>query len=234
MTPRVIAIGDIHGSLAALEALIALVDPAPVDTVVTLGDYVDRGPDSRGVVDFLMGLSNRCRVVPLLGNHDAQMLAALEDRREWDRWMAFGGIATLASYGDWRRTDLVPVEHVRFLQNCARYFETPTHFFTHANYAAEVPLPAQDEEMLVWRSLRDSVPGPHFSGKVAVVGHTPRRDGTILDWGHLIDIDTGCCYGGRLTALDVGTLQAWQVDRDGKALADVAWRQMSTLRFDPG
>lgn len=235
MTPRVIAIGDIHGCRAALEALVALVDPGPADTVVTLGDYVDRGPDSRGVIALLLELTRRCRLVPLLGNHESQMLAALTDHWEWDRWMGvFGGIATLASYGDWRRIDSVDADHVQFLEGCARYFETPTHLFAHANYAADLPLALQDEEVLVTRSLRVSVPGPHLSGKIAVVGHTPRRDGAILDWGHLIDIDTGCCYGGRLTALDVHTREVWQVDREGNGIADTVWLRPSTLQFEPG
>ena len=74
MTPRTIAIGDIHGCSAALDALLDAIRPRPEDTIVTLGDYIDRGPDSRGVLDRLIDLGRRCRLVPLLGNHDQMLL----------------------------------------------------------------------------------------------------------------------------------------------------------------
>ena len=97
--------------------------------------------------------------------------------------------------------------------------ETPTHFFCHANYDPTVPLTNQNDTHLLWLSLRDFVPGPHCSGKQAVIGHTPQESGEILDLGYLKCIDTGCCNGGWLTALDVGSGETWKVDESGRRRA---------------
>lgn len=79
MSGRTIAIGDIHGCLAALDALISVIQPGPEDTLITLGDYIDRGPQSRGVLDRLIGLARCCRLVPLVGNHEEALIDALRD-----------------------------------------------------------------------------------------------------------------------------------------------------------
>jgi serine/threonine protein phosphatase 1 len=210
--PRTIAIADIHGCSNALAALLNAIDPKPDDTIVTLGDYVNRGLDSKGVLDLIVNLTKRSRLVPLLGNHDATMLAAFDDKAAFGMFMEIGGITTLDSYGDSGRLDLVPAEHRAFLRSCRLYYETETHFFVHANYSPLIPLTDQDERILLWLSLRDLVPGPHCSGKIAIVGHTPQIPGEILDLGYLKCIDTGCVNGGWLTALDVESGQVWQVD----------------------
>lgn len=216
MSARTIAIGDIHGCKTALTAILERIEPMREDTLVTLGDYVDRGEDCRGVLDLLMELGNRCRHVALLGNHDAQMLAALDDRRELDRWLAWGAVATLQSYSKALCLEAVPANHIQFLRSLPVYFETDTHFFVHANYDERLSLADQDEDTLLWLSLRDHVPGPHVSGKKGIVGHTAQRDFEILDLGHLICLDTGCCYGGWLTALDISTGQLWQARKSGE------------------
>src|SRR4051794_17347253 len=99
MPGRTIAIGDIHGCSAALDALLDAIAPGPQDTLVTLGDHIDRGPDSRGVIDRLLALAYGCRLVPLLGNHEELLLAALRDRVALRRWLTCGGVETLRSYG---------------------------------------------------------------------------------------------------------------------------------------
>src|SRR5262245_2164924 len=121
MAGRTIAIGDIHGCSAALAALIDVVSPTPDDTLVTLGDYIDRGPDSRGVIDQLMALAGRCRLVPLAGNHEEVLADALADIAGLRRWLTLGGADTLRSYG-WtpggpRRAlaDWIPAAHGTFL-----------------------------------------------------------------------------------------------------------------------
>ena len=139
MPARTIAIGDIHGHSRALAALLENVKPQPQDTLVFLGDSIDRGPDSRGVVEQVIALQERCHVVPLMGNHEEMLLNARE-----------------------------------------------------TEYA-----------------LRADLPSPHYSGKTAVLGHTPQLDGR-----HVVCIDTGCGYGGVLTAMDVGTGRIWQVGQD--------------------
>ena len=87
MPGRTIAIGDIHGCSTALAALLQAIDPQPDDTIITLGDYVDRGIDSKGVLDQLIALADRCRLVPLLGNHDEMMLHARDGRGDFQFWL---------------------------------------------------------------------------------------------------------------------------------------------------
>lgn len=213
--PRTIAIGDIHGCSTALAAIINLIDPQSGDTIVTLGDYADRGLDTKGVLDLLTALKSRCHLVPILGNHDEMMVNARNGKDDFRFWMNCGGITALDSYGSSGRLDLIPRSHIHFLQSCHSYFETETHIFLHANYRPDLRLEQMDEHTLRWLSLRDYVPPkPHCSGKIAVVGHTPQAD--ILDLGHLICLDTGCCNGGWLTAFDVNSRQCWQVDERGQ------------------
>jgi serine/threonine protein phosphatase 1 len=213
---RIIALGDVHGCLAAMDAVLKAVDLRPADTLVTLGDYVDRGPDSRGVVDRLIALRSRCRLIPLLGNHDALFLEACAGRTELlAAWLSFGGEATVASYGG-RVPEGVPREHADFLRDCRLLHESPRHFFVHGSYLAHLPLHQQPDELVLWESLKLRQPGPHCSGKTAIVGHTAQQDGQVLDLGYLKCIDT-CCYGeGVLTALEIETGRLWQADKLGK------------------
>jgi serine/threonine protein phosphatase 1 len=222
MTGRTIAIGDIHGCLAALATLIDAIEPGPKDTVVTLGDYIDRGPHSRGVLDRLIALARRCRLVPLLGNHEELLLDTLRDITALRRWLTLGGADTLRSYG-WvsggpRRAlaDWIPKPHREFLAGCRPYFETRSQIFIHAGYVPELPLNEQPGQALRWRVTDAATATPHYSGKVAVVGHTPQRTGEVLDLGFLVCIDTNCTRGGWLTALDTGTGRVWQADRAGR------------------
>ena len=218
---RTIAIGDIHGCNLALEALLRAIAPQPDDVLITLGDYIDRGPDSRGVITTLMELAGRCRLVPLIGNHEIMMLVAREDRTQMEFWLQFGGLETLDSYGGSHESlEAVPEEHFRYIDSCQSYFQTEKHIFLHANYAANTPLERQPEYLLFWEHLTSHVPDRHYSGKTTIVGHTPQYEGEILDLGHVVCIDTFCVGGGWLTALDVDTGQNWQADRDGRLRQD--------------
>jgi serine/threonine protein phosphatase 1 len=214
MPRRTIALGDIHGCSAALAALVEALEPGPDDLIVPLGDFIDRGPDSRGVVDQLLQLSQRCRVQPILGNHEQMMLDAIIDPLLREDWLEYGGAATLDSYGG--AISRIPPEHFAVYRDCLDYLETDTHIFTHACYDPAQPMSEQTEDALRWEPLSDPLPGPHHSGKVVVVGHTAQRDGAILDAGHLKCLDTFCYGGGWLTALEVGTGQIWQADRHGR------------------
>lgn len=214
--PRTIAIGDIHGCSKALAALLAAIQPTREDTIITLGDVIDRGPESRETVDQLLALAKSTNFVPLLGNHEEMLLAAGRGGmgQELDFWIHCGGEATLASYGG--SLDEIPPHHIQFFARCHAYFETQSHFFVHASYLPEIPLDRQPPYQLRWASLYESQPGAHISGKKAVVGHTALRDGEILDLGHLAMIDTYCHGGGNLTALEVVSGQIWQADKTGK------------------
>ena len=216
MPDRIIAIGDVHGCSAALDAVLGAIDPRPSDTIVMLGDYIDRGPDTRGVIDRLIMLRGFCRLVPLLGNHDEMLLDILALRLcLLADWLSFGGDATLASYGC-QAPQEIPEQHVAFLRACASWHETDGHFFVHASYQPRKPLKKQPTEVLRWASLREKLPGPHRSGKVAICGHTSQKDGEILDVGYLKCIDTYVYGDGWLTALEVNTGQIWQADKQGR------------------
>jgi serine/threonine protein phosphatase 1 len=142
MPTRTIAIGDIHGCSSALFALLDAIRPRPEDTIVTLGDYINRGPDSRGVPGRLIKLSDQCRLIPLLGNHD-QMLLDVRIGKHPIFWLLdIGGTTTPDSYGPGRDLDLIPDDHFEFLEGCLDYFETDTHIFIHANY-----FPRSSEDM---------------------------------------------------------------------------------------
>lgn len=221
MRPRTIAIGDVHGCSAALNALLDAIGPRPDDVIVTLGDYVNRGPDSRGVIDRLIALERECTLVPILGNHDEVLLETLAGQRgAFSDLIDMDGRATLVSYGAMKFTEAdlarVPPDHRAFLSRCRDYYETETYIFVHAQYDPDSPMDEQSPHRLRWDSIRDGIPGPHVSGKRAIVGHSSQKSGEILDVGHLVCIDTFCYGGGWLTALDVDTGETWQFDRDGR------------------
>ncbi len=216
--PRHLAIGDIHGCINALRSLIDLVGPRSDDVIVTLGDYVDRGPDSRAVLDFGIELGNLCEHVALRGNHEIMMLDARE-KPSWLRpWLQYGGDATLLSYAqsgdDVGSFDDVPESHIDFLENgLVSHYECDTHFFVHANADAAVPLGQQTDATLYWRKYSD--PEPHCSGKVMVCGHSAQRSGVPAGNGHSICIDTWAHGGGWLSCLDVESGTIWQANELG-------------------
>jgi serine/threonine protein phosphatase 1 len=216
MASRTIAIGDIHGCSAALRALIEAINPQRDDTLIPLGDCIDRGPDSCGVVEQLLLLRDRCRLFPLLGNHEEMMLNYLDGRPQPDDWLAVGGAETLASYGTGSDAAAIPKEHIDYIRTWGDCFETDTHFFVHASYEPQRPLAKQHWRSMRWHTLRAAIPEPHESGKIAVVGHTSLKNGEILDLGHLVCIDTYCWGGGWLTALDTVCGHIWQANRDGR------------------
>jgi Calcineurin-like phosphoesterase len=221
MPARTIAIGDIHGCVAALRALIEAICPQSVDTLIPLGDCVDRGPNSAQVIDELLSLRERCNLVPLMGNHEEMMLNFLDGKPQPDNWLEVGGAATIESYRG-SEGKLVPPsdDHIDYIRTWGDFYETSSHFFVHASYEPERRLAEQHWQTMRWQSLKYDVPGPHVSGKTAVVGHTSLKDGEILNLGHLICIDTYCWGGGWLTALDTTTGQIWQADREGRLRRD--------------
>jgi serine/threonine protein phosphatase 1 len=214
MPERTIAIGDIHGCADAFERLLDEIEPTTDDLLVPLGDFVDRGPNSRRVLDLLLDLEDRCQLVPIIGNHEIMMLQALNDLSSLRFWLECGGMATVESYGG--DLDDVPETHLDFLQRCCRFVETQEHMFVHANYDPEVPLESQPDQLLFWEHVIRTLPSPHRSGKTAVVGHTPQKTGEILNLDYLLCIDTYCCGDGWLTALDVQQGTTWQTNERGE------------------
>ena len=122
-SPRTFVIGDIHGCSMALDNLISSCDPKEADTLVFLGDYVDRGPDSAGVINSILQLIKRCHVIPLLGNHDWMLMASEQDKSIMDFWIQHGGAETLESYGGSHRR--IPASHLASF-GIAKDFMRPT------------------------------------------------------------------------------------------------------------
>lgn len=216
-SPRLIAIGDIHGHHAALTGLLERIQPTPDDTIVTLGDYVNRGPNSSQVLETLSTLHQTCHHVAVLGNHDEMMLDSRNDVHAEQRWILNGGDYTLESYGPKSTIDAIPAHHWEFLQACVPYHETEQFLFTHANYCWYSPLDDQPSRLLRWTSIDEEPPQKHVSDKTFIVGHTP---GDIRDLGFCRCIDTKCGFGGTLTAMEVQARQIWQVTEDGQPVAE--------------
>ena len=210
---RTLAIGDIHGCLAPLEHLWKIIDPQPEDRIIFIGDYVDRGPDSKGVIDFVISLQPDFDITCLMGNHEEKFFLARIDHTELAHWLeAWGGGATLASYGPGGFDD-VPDSHWEFLRQNLPYFETDTHIFVHANLEADLPLSEQPPFTIVHKKF--GTPGPHQSGKTMICGHTAQKSHVPLNLGHAVCIDTDPGRGGWLTCLHVETGEYWQTNFDG-------------------
>ena len=209
---RTLTIGDIHGCDTALERLLDAVGPVLADKLIFLGDYVGKGPGSARVLDRLIALDQDHEIIPLLGNHDEMMLAALDDLAALDAWFPSSRKPTLRSYGD--SLDNVPESHVAFLNSCAHYYETRTHIFVHANVDPDRPMNDQSVITLCWERLA-SDERPHRSGKTVICGHAAQKHGEPLNLGHAVCIDTYCWGGGWLTCLDVEKGYLWQTSQSG-------------------
>ena len=134
----ILAIGDIHGCTIAFDTLLAAVQLQPDDQLITLGDYVDHGLDSKGIINRLITLHETGQLVALRGNHEIAMLGARNSDKQEMIWICCDGDKTLASYSlanDELHMANIPYTHWNFLQNlCVNLYETDTHFFVHANF----------------------------------------------------------------------------------------------------
>jgi serine/threonine protein phosphatase 1 len=204
---RVFAIGDIHGCARELGALLKKIDPGADDTVVFLGDYIDRGPDSRGVVDLILELKKKTKVVALKGNHESMFLDFIDypEAPGAGMFILNGGSSTLASYANVEGDYELPEAHIQFFRNLKICFETKTHFFVHAGVPIG-PLSDLDPEMpevqaqLMWMR-QPFLTSTYQWEKIVVHGHTPIAK--VEDLPNRINLDTGCVYGNSLTALEL-------------------------------
>jgi serine/threonine protein phosphatase 1 len=212
---RTFAIGDIHGCSTAFEALLSLVPFEPEDTLVTLGDYVDRGPDSCAVIEKLITLSTGAEVnlLTLRGNHEIMMMMSHHDETIIPDWCEAGGDATIASYMG-RKLGQIPDTHWDFLEKTLSYHETLTHIFVHATVDPTLPMKEQPDHMLFWERFWNA--SAHISGKTLVCGHTPQRSGEPKSFGHGICIDTFAYGSGWLTCLEPATGRYWQANQKGE------------------
>jgi serine/threonine protein phosphatase 1 len=222
------AVGDIHGRLDKLEALLAKLPLESGDRLVFLGDYVDRGPDSKGVVERLIDLADVHPCVFLLGNHESMFLDFLGWNGQAyfgaDVFLPNGGDATLASYG-WheerppmREEFALPAKHEAFFRALQHHHADGAYVFVHAGLgrtlarAGDVDWALRNAriEELLWD--RSSIEGTHDLGVTVIYGHTPRADFAVR-WNlpYSIGIDTGAVYGGQLTAIRLPDETLFQV-----------------------
>jgi serine/threonine protein phosphatase 1 len=212
---RFLAIGDIHGCATALEVLLAAVDLRAEDTIVGLGDYINKGPETKATLDKLIQLFDKNILIPLLGNHELKLLSAGQKGQPQQGTEVLVDQHTLSSYGERDNPGTlasIPEAHWQFVQqHCLPWLETEGHIFVHATLDADRPLIEQPDTALFFDKLKD--PKPHISGKTIICGHTPQRDGKPLNIGHAICLDTAACEGQWLTCLDVLSGQVWQANQ---------------------
>ncbi|ACB54544.1 serine/threonine protein phosphatase [Crocosphaera subtropica ATCC 51142] len=214
---RTLAVGDIHGCTTAFDQLLEAIDLRPEDKLITLGDYVDKGPNSKGVLERLLFLYENHQLIPLKGNHELMMLDAFQGKRKDNFWLLTEGKTTLESYPQTNDSPLlnVPDSHWDFLKQCCLdWYETDNHIFVHANLDPHLPLHKQSNHNLFWQKLYPH--HGHYSGKIVVCGHTSQKDGCPVNMGHQICIDTWACGQGWLSCLDVDTGKIWQTNQQGE------------------
>ncbi len=215
---RYLAIGDVHGCSRALDRLLTVVQPQPEDIIITLGDYLNKGPDSKEVIEKLLQLSQTHNLIPLKGNHELELLQAHDRNFEHSVDLQYLGIETLISYsspGGELTLANIPDNHWEFLEHsCLNSWETENHIFVHANLDPQLPLNQQPDERLFWEKFTQ--PLPHYSGKTMICGHTSQKSGQPINLGHAVCIDTWACGGGWLTCLDVYGGQVWQTNQQGQ------------------
>jgi len=205
MAADIYAIGDVHGNLDLLQRLLEKIQPDLArDQLVFMGDYIDRGPNPKGVVDYVLGfkrLVNPQEVICLKGNHEAMFLNFLQGR-DLELFLFNGGLSTLRDYWgeDWDHLEqlVLPPEHRKFFEELRLYYETPDYLFVHGGLKPGVPPAKQDEEDLLW--IRgDFIASMEDFGKKVIFGHTPFQQPLVMP--NKIGIDTGAAYGNRLTCL---------------------------------
>jgi serine/threonine protein phosphatase 1 len=217
---RIYAIGDVHGRFDLLQSMAAMIkqdlDRSPIDRSIEimLGDYVDRGPDSCAVIEYLSSAPSVCdRRICLKGNHDEIFLSFLEDPSVLVDWRDLGGLETLFSYGvspplsrdpalaadcQQRLLEAMPEAHIAFLRGLPVKAEFGSYFFVHAGIRPDRPLDRQDDDDLIW--IRDPfLTSRRDHGCIVVHGHSPNDDYEILP--NRINVDTGAYLSGRLTCV---------------------------------
>jgi calcineurin-like phosphoesterase family protein len=227
---RLFAIGDIHGCPDELRAMLNGIAPRAGDTVVFIGDYVDRGPSARDVVEQLLDLEKTgAETVFLKGNHEDMMLSFLGLPGNYgDSFLFNGGVATLDSYGVKSEAELagaierVPEGHLRFFKELATSYLRPPYLFVHAGVLPTRQFEEQQVEDLLW-IRQEFIFNVHNLGSTVVFGHTPLRD-VMLDLPYKIGIDTGLVYGGRLSCIEFSEGVLYQVARGSKRVKSRAMR----------
>jgi serine/threonine protein phosphatase 1 len=205
---RTLIIGDVHGCLDMLKRLMEKIDYRPEqDSLIFLGDYIDRGKDARGVVEYILSLCRLSGAVHcLIGNHEALFLDYLEgrDRRAY---ILNGGAATLESYHatkDSKEGPLVPETHLSFYKSLKTYIELDDYWVVHAGFRPNLAIDEQSLMEMLW--IRDPfIFSDYDFGKRVIFGHTPFYEPFVMS--NKIGLDTGAVFGNKLTCLDLPELR---------------------------
>jgi serine/threonine protein phosphatase 1 len=216
---RVFVIGDIHGCPVELEAMLDAIRPTAQDTVVFLGDYVDRGPGAREVLQRLIDFKDAPgEKVFLKGNHEDMMLSFLGfSGRYGESYLLNGGFNTLQSYGgqDIRAaTERIPSVHLEFVRTLKPYELRPPYLFVHAGIRPSRTWEQQDEEDMLW-IRHEFILESHQLGYTVIFGHTPMKN-VMVDLPYKIGLDTGLVYGGKLSCVELAEGLLYQVSRGSR------------------
>jgi len=219
---RSFVIGDVHGCLDEVDRLLDRLAPQSSDTVCFLGDYVDRGPASRGVIERLIRLRDEGpQCVFLKGNHEDMLLSFCgEGGRHGEAFLWNGGSTTLASYdlegcSGPEVAERLPPSHHEFLRNLRTHAHVAGFLCVHAGIRPTRPLDAQTEEDLLW-IREDFLTHPHPFPYTVLFGHTPHRD-VLIDLPYKIGLDTGLVYGNRLSCFEIEASTLWQIERGARS-----------------
>jgi serine/threonine protein phosphatase 1 len=211
----VFAIGDVHGCADELDELLAILPLTDDSTVVMLGDYIDRGPYSRRVLDILIEEQKKHRFVTLSGNHEEMLREFLDgsNPQRVARFILNGGSSTLADFANDQGEWVIPKGHVTFLEELQLWYETDEHFFVHAgvpDMALKELDPVRDRDEVLW-IRRAFIGNPRRWEKRIVHGHTPVNAVEVS--ATRINVDTACAYGGFLTAIELPSHRIYSVPR---------------------
>ncbi|GGE34643.1 serine/threonine protein phosphatase [Pullulanibacillus camelliae] len=226
---RIIAISDIHGEIHKFERLLEALEFNPDhDQLILLGDYVDRGPDSKAVIEKVMRLRDQGAIL-LKGNHEDMMEKAFQNESNIKHWLRNGGLETLRSYEytipsaqlEEAVSAFIPLKkneavtkHLDFIQTLDHYYETDDYIFVHGGVDPTTPVSETDPHLLMW--IREEFHYGYKGEKPVVFGHTPTHafhDSVDVFFGknNIIGIDGGCVYGGQLNALELPTRQTYHI-----------------------
>lgn len=210
---KIYAIGDVHGCIEELKQLLLKIDTEikDGDEIVFIGDYIDRGPNSKGVVDLIIERQNNHpnKHITLKGNHEDMMIEGM------DGWSYNGGKETLESYATYVMTrfgeqisyynywQFLPPEHKEFYKTLPLFYRNGKYVFVHAGIDPELSLENQTEQCMLWERQFVGYRGEYKDGYTVTYGHTPLNVAIVRD--HQFGIDTACVFGGKLTAVVIDT-----------------------------
>lgn len=203
---RTIVIGDVHGCNETLRALLKQLRLRKSDALVFLGDYIDRGPDSKGVIDTVQALRRKGHAVTCLrGNHEQMLLDALADACSLEQWLFNGGRQTMASFQADRLRDM-PEPYIDFLISTRYWYETDGYLFVHGGPDFSAPEPLGNQDSLLWmRRWYADINYAWLGNRIVLHGHTPmdiepiREQVINLGQQQYLNLDNGCVYAGLST-----------------------------------